>query len=792
MPHGFQTHHQPGSSATESFLLYLALASGIALTLSLHYVFKHRVFAFADIGVDLFTYYYPLQIIQAQQLRELHTLAWSFQLGLGGYIGSVFNPTQLVTAWLPEDWQLGVRLPTYFLKLILSGAFFFGYLRRIRFEHGLAVIGALAFAFSSYSIVNGQWDTQGLIALQFAAYLFFFESFFRSGNFWYAVAAGLTVGSGSAFDVYSFSLLSLLYIIVRPSFTSKGDDRSPFLPALLRYGCFAALGFLVTAAIQVPNIVSLLDSPRVSGDHAVFSSLFSKLSEINNGKVINAEIAGMFGKDLLGTANKYRGWSNYFEAPGFYVGMLLLLCMPQLLGPAAKRHERLLCSVGFVLLILYMVWPAMRYAVYGFGHIGFRLSTLWVSAGLLVLGLAGLRRAFQSGTWRPGLLASCVGIVVVVLAIGWHAQAAVVVSQVALVIAFTSIYGIVLWSSGKDGQGISIQVLACLFACELLLFSVPALMQRDAVRTDGTSTHGTYNDGTQAALALVRQIDGSQDFYRIEKTYQSVFLNDALVQGYNGTKSYWFHDSSITRFVDKMNLPRTNPRSNYIGSMARRPDILDLLGVKYLLSRDRKLDDKPGMDYVGRAGKIHVYRNTGAHGFGHLYRDVVAEETASKLPLPQRDALLLERVVVENPEEIRTRLGFLDKARGAGNSGLDAHVSLRKVSDVYLHADVSTPLASVFLISMPFDAGWSARIDGSPAGLFRADYGLTALLLPPGRHQVDLRYVVPGRVLGKWLSLAALSLLFAIGSFQALSVMRRRKQKPIEPEPGTSSLRQRS
>jgi hypothetical protein len=44
--------------------------------------------------------------------------------------------------------------------------------------------------------------------------------------------------------------------------------------------------------------------------------------------------------------------------------------------------------------------------------------------------------------------------------------------------------------------------------------------------------------------------------------------------------------------------------------------------------------------------------------------------------------------------------------------------------------------------------GWSARIDGVPATLYRVNYLQQAVRLPPGRHLVAFRYVAPGAHLG--------------------------------------------
>jgi uncharacterized membrane protein YfhO len=226
-----------------------------------------------------------------------------------------------------------------------------------------------------------------------------------------------------------------------------------------------------------------------------------------------------------------------------------------------------------------------------------------------------------------------------------------------------------------------------------------------------------------------------------------------------------------------MKLPRTHPRIAYIGSMVGRPKILDLLGVRYVLSRNRKPDKAPDMAYVGSAGKIRVYRNNDAHTIGYLYRNLASETQADKLSIAKRDALVLDHVIVQDPDATRIRLANMNRDRPAPATNLAGYVSLRKITDIHLEANVYAPQASVFLISMPFDHGWTAWVDDQEASLFTADYGLTALLLAPGKHEVSLHYSVRGRTLGKWLSLAALLILVACGVFQAI-LMRRRVRTP--------------
>jgi hypothetical protein len=155
-----------------------------------------------------------------------------------------------------------------------------------------------------------------------------------------------------------------------------------------------------------------------------------------------------------------------------------------------------------------------------------------------------------------------------------------------------------------------------------------------------------------------------------------------------------------------------------------------------------------------------------------MYYDVTSEAAADKLSNERRDMLLLKTAVLDDPVAIRKRLAALD-GHAAKDAKRPSRATLKKPSDIHLQAEVSTPRAGVLLIAMPFDSGWAATVDGAPVELFRADYGLTAMLLPPGLHQIQLRYTVRGRSIGVSLSLAALIILLTIGTFQGWRAYRR-------------------
>lgn len=744
------------SSGRRGFWLYLVLASTMALCLSAYFIVKAKAFAFTDVGVDTFFCFYPLQLAVTRQLHELHTFTWSFELGLGGFIGSLFDPLWLITGWLPENWQLLLRLPMFVLRVLLGGGFFYGYLRQIGFRPALAVIGGLGYAFSSYGLINAQWESMhGTEFVQLSAYLFLFEYFLRHRKPLAGVCAGIVVGIGHPMALYMLALLSGAYGTLR--LVAEDSGRMSLFRAILAFVPWCTLGIALIAPLLFPALYYLFESPRVSGDHSALRAMLSLMYSLNDRWALASEITGLLGKEMLGNAADYQGWGNYFEGPGFYVGLLPLLGMAQLLGPQATRRERMLCLFGLGVILLYIVWPALRYAVYGFGHVAFRFSTLWISVLILVLGLAGLRRALISGWWRVGIALAVATICFIMLGTIVLLFDKVNYEHVIRVAAFTMLYAGVAFAAAhtRIHSAVMMAVLLPIVACELLVFAVPPVIDRRAVNSDGTSPAGRYDDGTIKALAYIRQNDKGDDFYRIEKNFNSVFLNDPLVQRYPGTKSYYFHATSVTRFVDSMGLPRITQGANYISGMAERRGVRDLLGIRYVLARNRDLDGQPGLSYVTTVDWIDIYRNDSAHGFGQFYAAIASEEEANALQQPQRDDFMLDHVLVADVAAVRTKLASLGQlATDAPSMAASAH--LRKLRDDRLEGPLRTPKPQVLLLSMPYDRGWTAKLDGKVIETFRADYGLTATLISAGSHQLELDYVPPGRKLGWWSFFTAL------------------------------------
>lgn len=90
----------------------------------------------------------------------------------------------------------------------------------------------------------------------------------------------------------------------------------------------------------------------------------------------------------------------------------------------------------------------------------------------------------------------------------------------------------------------------------------------------------------------------------------------------------------------------------------------------------------------------------------------------------------------------------------------------------YVSGQINLTEDKILLLAIPYDGGWSARVDGEEQELLQANIMFSALALKAGEHTVELTYTTPGLRLGVLLSLAGLVSLPAI-------VMYRRRKRPL-------------
>jgi uncharacterized membrane protein YfhO len=620
-----------------------ALQAAVSLALFHDYVFGYKFFAFADIGCDSVTLYTPMLIYMATP--ENWAGAWSFNVGLGAVMPLISPPlspfTLLGIAAGPEH-VLDMRIWVYLTKIFAGGAAFYGFVLAIGARREIALVVALGYSFCGFVATDGQADPFATEFVVYAVILWTIARYAAHRDTWliplavaFAGYSGAFMFSVGVFVAYAFAAATLASD--RPRATAAIWLRS-ILPR-------CAVGLLLAAPMVLPLVFQLLDSPRVTGAQSAFSARLSELLSPNDPVTILIEFAGLFHKNILGVGDLHKGWMNYHDSPVFFVGVLPLLLIPQLWR--GSRTDRRILSAGGLALGLFIALPAIRYLAFGFGLDYFRVNSLWISILLLVLFARALGCVAERGIDRwllGGTAAAVLAIWLILLAGELHPWLSM--PHAMMILAFLGVAFLLSLALGRVLQWRQFASLVLGFvAIEAAVINYPSFhAQRKAVTRE---TPG-YNDKTMDALAYLKTRDPG--FYRVEKTYHSMSLNDALAQGYMGVKSYWFQGASMVGFYSDLELlPRRSPIKNFtnwLPSFGDRFVLNSLVGVKYMITKSAL--DWPGFRRIYETGGLSIYENDLALPLGVVYGEQFLRERFAALSVGGKDFAMANAVIVDS------------------------------------------------------------------------------------------------------------------------------------------------
>ena len=109
---------------------------------------------------------------------------------------------------------------------------------------------------------------------------------------------------------------------------------------------------------------------------------------------------------------------------------------------------------------------------------------------------------------------------------------------------------------------------------------------------------------------------------------------------------------------------------------------------------------------------------------------------------------------------------------------------ITRYEPLHIAMDVEAPGPSKNFLAISeinYPPCWRATIDGQPAQTIQTNYLLRGLVVPAGKHKIEMNYVSNGFETGKWTSLALNIATFGIIAVGFL-MERRRTPDEIDPE----------
>jgi len=599
------------------------------------YINSEYLFFFKDIGSDSLNQDYPAIVHKILIGNE----NYSFYTGMGDAYSNAIS-LEPVSAFRALIEKIGVELvgkkyyiDFYFLNVFIftflfSGILFYFYLRTVNLNKFSSLIGALFFTFSGYLVMGSSWAFSGHV-FRAALLLFSFEQLYVK-NRWYFFPFAVMYLSSNSFIMWLYGLFILTYTIFRVVSDNKQIVRN-FLKTSIEMIILGIGGLLMNLRDFYSSFMNMYLSPRVSGN-ASYSQILSAGENItDNTKLTASTIYRFFSTDILGSGSNFKGWSNYFEAPAFYIGLLALLLLPQIFIYLEKR-KKIIFGVFFLFWMSTIIFPYFRHAILLFTGDYFRFGfDFFIPFIFLFYGIYSLNELDKTFKINLPLLIATYLFLIVLLFFPYKSiepsDVSDILRKAALFILL--VYGFLIFLMTIPEFKIFAKIgIILLVIIELSYFSYKSYSDRIPITNEEFSKdEGGYNDGTIQAVEYLKTIDKTL-FYRIEKEYQSGnaihgSFNDAMAQEYYGTSVYTSANQlNYVRFLEEIeNIPKGDETSTrWIRGFRDAPLLLTFSNVKYFLSKN----EKPfflnlGFDSINKIDSILILKNRYALPFGYTY-----------------------------------------------------------------------------------------------------------------------------------------------------------------------------
>ena len=746
----------------ELYILMGAIVLGCFIVFRSFITFE-KIYLFKDIGSDSINIYFPWLAHLADYVKANGVPTWTFSQGIGQnvfplWLGDFF--ANFLMLFSKENIPYAMAY-VEIIKIILCGLVFYKYLVQLRLNEFAACIGAFLFSFSGYIVLGGCWTIFSNEALYIAIILYGFERWLNNGK-WLWFVLGITFMSLlQPFFLFMYTIFLAIYIPVRYNDVREGQwNKFPFF--VLKTLGLSVLAVAISAYQLFPDLLQYIESPRVGGEARLIDKLKAQpMFGTADDWLRFTTTFRTFGSDMLGTGSAFQGWQNYLEAPLFYCGILCLVTFPQLFIGINKKQKIAYGILGG-LFVLPIFFPFFRYALWAFSGDYFRTFSLVITLLLLIFTAKALNNIIKTGKLNLIVLGVTVLFLLFLLYSPSEQFAPAINNGLrSTVTLLIFLYSGILFGLTRTGEPRKMSMIALVALCfvEMVFCSSQTVNDREVLTGSDLKDRIGYNDYTVDAVKYLK--DNDKSFYRVNKDYNSglaihASINDAKVQGYFGTPSYFsFNQKNYIKFLGDVNVldPKDENATRWARGLMDRPLLFSMASGKYGLTKQSGQQLRNfGYDSIANFGNVKVFKNRFSLPLGFVYRQALDESQFKILSNLQKDVFMLRGCVVgkDDKDLMATMKPFNldDTATPFSTDTYGQYVAeLRKDSltitqfkESNIKGTINIQSPGILFFSIPFDEGWTAKINGADAKLYRVNCGLTGLKLPAGKSDVDLQF----------------------------------------------------
>lgn len=421
------------------------------------------------------------------------------------------------------------------------------------------------------------------------------------------------------------------------------------------------IGYGITAAIYLPKIYLVLNSSRI-GEESVTLGLWDSINYYYQAifRLFSNNFTGVgdaFIKQFVEKDPPIGRYTNYYEFPVLYAGLLNLMLIPQLFALSSGRERKLHILLA-IIAFLFLLFPIFSYFLNAMSAIQYRWTFIVIIVEVL-FGAFAINYILSKGRVSSRAVYISLTIYISLLIVSTYFARGVfdlpldkfelMQDNLIKVITFLIAYSLILLAMGRvQLRKVSLSLMILLFIIELLVLHYPTINDREILSKDYEAKGELYYDSSLQAINYIKSIDDS--IYRIDKSYLSAHYNDALIQDFRGLNAYL---SIITpSYLDFLDFyGRTNAIALQYATLSSRlstrlPYVTSYLASKYHVTKKNSIP--AGYQVINQFGDAIIAENEHFLPMIFTYDSVISRKKLERLPLKLKEKYLLYYAMVND------------------------------------------------------------------------------------------------------------------------------------------------
>jgi uncharacterized membrane protein YfhO len=700
--------------------------------------------------------------------------SWNTLFGdnfIGGYsFYTVTSPFVWFICLFPREYILLGMIIALYLKFMAAGATAYSFFKYVGIDKDKCTLGGLCYATSSFFITNLFYYHFCEPIIVFPLLLIAVEKVLRNNRYavsFLALISFVTVWINFYFSLPSF-LLGFFYFVARyiQDYQKLKAEKRRYVVVFKAF-VGVLLGCIMSSAILLPTVLHVGGSGRSTTDFNIKTNV------------------GFQVQSFLG------GLAAYF--------------VPRISESHSVFNAPLWCSNSVFLPVIGSI--SLVWSITHFKRLNECLRIKWLSLliiALFIVSLTPLNRIFDGFTkpnytrWFYGMSLFMIYAFIVIIknySISRRLYWLYIVISAALIAIIMVSNALVSYvhHTGFDFSldeanriGLGLFVLNMIFlgiyvyrrniSCLTLFATFTASLNLAAfVYVHISSDENKDSDYMHSYVLDDKLLSYNTAEFEYRTDFKSIYPDMAQLKNYPSVMN--FHSVSNKNMNCLRMIITKNLKSPDIEIHHQRSSVDVLMSVKYYVDYGEEPKRIAPMDYsavepIDTTELFTRYRFKYYIPMGFCYDSYVTHDEFNEyLATCPKDSVmpLLENLVIE-AEDVSALSKHLRHAKINPNATLDSltHERRKYCATSFVGDTRGCKLTTnfdeerVMFLSVVADPGFTATIDGVKTQIYTANLGLSAIVVPKGKHYIDFDYETPGLKLGCIISLCALLILLII------------------------------